>query len=110
VESATAVISACLPTLPPLFNGWSPENILGSWRSLISRRLSSSSGKVSPRSSKERSFEGAHPYLSSTQLNGDVTRRAALENYVEAIPMEGLKPGGDPKNGEILVQKSFSHV
>lgn len=35
-ECCMAVVCACLPTLRPLFRGWSPESVLGSMRSAIS--------------------------------------------------------------------------
>ena len=36
VEAGVAVIAACLPTIRPLFDGKSPESLLGSLRSMIS--------------------------------------------------------------------------
>ncbi|RYF45018.1 MAG: hypothetical protein EOO38_16765 [Cytophagaceae bacterium] len=44
-ETCIAVVGACLPTLRPLFYGWSPESILGSVRSALS--LTSLSSKRS---------------------------------------------------------------
>ncbi|KAF2792104.1 hypothetical protein K505DRAFT_388011 [Melanomma pulvis-pyrius CBS 109.77] len=35
-ETCMAVVCACLPTLRPLFQGWSPESLVGSMRSAIS--------------------------------------------------------------------------
>ncbi|KAH7092266.1 hypothetical protein FB567DRAFT_516875 [Paraphoma chrysanthemicola] len=35
-ETCIAVVGACLPTLRPLFYGWSPESIIGSVRSALS--------------------------------------------------------------------------
>lgn len=36
LESALAIISACLPTLRPAFHGWSPESMVQSVRSKMS--------------------------------------------------------------------------
>ncbi|KAF2190341.1 hypothetical protein K469DRAFT_443815, partial [Zopfia rhizophila CBS 207.26] len=35
-ETCIAVVGACLPTLRPLFHGWSPESVIGSVRSALS--------------------------------------------------------------------------
>ncbi len=35
-EGSLATVSACLPTLRPLFHGWSPESLIGSIRSQLS--------------------------------------------------------------------------
>jgi hypothetical protein len=35
-EPCVAVIGACLPTIRPIFLGWSPESIVGSIRSIMS--------------------------------------------------------------------------
>ncbi|KAF2205334.1 hypothetical protein GQ43DRAFT_386103, partial [Delitschia confertaspora ATCC 74209] len=35
-ETCIAVVCACLPTLRPLFHGWSPESLVGSVRSALS--------------------------------------------------------------------------
>ena len=39
LEAALAVVSACLTTLRPLFHGLSPESVLGSFRTKVSRHL-----------------------------------------------------------------------
>ncbi|PSN75085.1 hypothetical protein BS50DRAFT_671333 [Corynespora cassiicola Philippines] len=35
-ETCIAVVGACLPTLRPIFHGWSPESVIGSVRSALS--------------------------------------------------------------------------
>ena len=36
LEMGVALIAVCLPTLRPLFHGWSPESIIRSFRSALS--------------------------------------------------------------------------
>jgi hypothetical protein len=67
-ESCMAVVCACLPTLRPLFHGWSPESLIGSVRSAVS--LHSSEGrseKTLPRSVGERQ-KGFHVEQSSDNV------------------------------------------
>ena len=52
LELGVAKVASCLPTLRPLFQGWSFESIIRSFRSSISLRSMTSSNKANP-SSKE---------------------------------------------------------
>lgn len=47
IEIGIAMVAACLPVLRPLFQGWSPESIIRSFRSQISVRSSGSGNKAS---------------------------------------------------------------
>ncbi|KAK4692427.1 hypothetical protein P7C71_g4771, partial [Lecanoromycetidae sp. Uapishka_2] len=58
VEPCLGVISACLPTLRPLFSGLSPESILGSIKSTLSLR---SFSKRSPTGSLNKTVNNGSP-------------------------------------------------
>ena len=54
VEAGAAVIAACLPTLRPLFQGKSPESLMGSIRSKLSlKSIDRSPGSQRRESDKE---------------------------------------------------------
>ena len=55
-ETCMAVVCACLPSLRPLFHGWSPESLVGSVRSAFS--LHSLGQQRSQTSSENRSRHG----------------------------------------------------
>jgi hypothetical protein len=54
-ENCLAVVAACLPTLRPLFQGFSPESIIGSIRSAISLHSRNSAETTNDNSSKPNS-------------------------------------------------------
>lgn len=47
LEIGIAMVAACLPVLRPLFQGWSPESIIRSFRSQLSLRSIGSGNKAS---------------------------------------------------------------
>ena len=70
LEIGIAMVAACLPVLRPLFQGWSPESIIRSFRSQISLR-SIGSGKKAP-----------------FQAKGDA-KRTESETAITGIPYAG---------------------
>ena len=69
VELGVGIIAICLPTLRPLFRGWSPESILRSIRSALSLR-SLNSGGSSARRSPGRSAKEAQQLGSESSVVG----------------------------------------
>ena len=69
VELGVGIIAICLPTLRPLFRGWSPESILRSIRSALSLR-SLNSGGSSARRSPGRSAKEAQQLGSESSIVG----------------------------------------
>ena len=69
VELGVGIIAICLPTLRPLFRGWSPESILRSIRSALSLR-SIHSGGSSARRSPRRSAKEAQRLGSESSIVG----------------------------------------
>lgn len=72
LEIGIAMVAACLPVLRPLFQGWSPESIIRSFRSQISLRSIGSGNKASlnpkgsaPRTESETAITGV-PYTGKT--------------------------------------------
>lgn len=54
LEIGIAMVAACLPVLRPMFQGWSPESIIRSFRSQISVRSIGSGNKASPKGTVKR--------------------------------------------------------
>ncbi|PQE23630.1 integral membrane protein [Rutstroemia sp. NJR-2017a BVV2] len=97
LESAIAVISACLPTLRPFFTSRSPESIINTWRSKLSLiRFGSSRSLIN---SKNEGYNEMH-------LFGD-ENNAKIESSVNTVPMRDLEALRSDGEG-ISVQKSFS--
>ena len=76
LEVGIAMVAACLPVLRPLFQGWSPESIIKSFRSQISLRSIGSGNKASKGSAKRTESETAItgvPYAGKSGLNTQVS-------------------------------------
>jgi len=108
IESSLGVLGACLPTLRPIFQGWSPESVINSVRSMISLE--------SYRSSRTRNQSTG--YIRSTD-GDDTASTAAITNITGKnkyeVTAEGtkLKEFGStltefevPEDG-IMVQRDY---
>ncbi|TRX96511.1 hypothetical protein FHL15_002783 [Xylaria flabelliformis] len=101
LEASIAVISACLPTLRPLFAHLSPEAILRDFAS-----------KFSLRSGTKSSFDRL-PHsttdLDQASINGSRSSDVKLVNRCEAVQLQSMdKPTSAlPDQAGILVQKSI---
>ena len=97
LEIGIAMVAACLPVLRPLFQGWSPESIIRSFRSQISLRSIGSGNKANAKASAKRTESETAitgvPYAGklghSTQASIDVEayamgRVSGGEKYYEA--------------------------
>lgn len=69
IELGVGMIAICLPTLRPLFRGWSPESIIRSIRSALSLR-SLHSGGSGPRKSAGRSAKDGQQIGSESSIIG----------------------------------------
>lgn len=69
VELGVGMIAICLPTLRPLFAGWSPESIIRSIRSAISLRSIQSGGSKASKGSARKSVKGTHNKVRSLVLS-----------------------------------------
>ena len=111
VETAMAVISACLPTLRPLFHGFSPESILGSIRSRIS--LKSGGGSRGTRSKDSSGSNGSKKskVLSST-FSGVVKSAAAdhddASSQIELRDAESGFAGAEGNPTQTTITSSIS--
>ena len=77
VELGVGMIAICLPTLRPLFAGWSPESIIRSIRSAISLRSFHSGGSKGSKGSAGkaslgRGTKGTHTKVRPTTLYPDL--------------------------------------
>lgn len=94
LEIGIAMVAACLPVLRPLFQGWSPESIIRSFRSQLSLR-SSGSGKKASLSVKN----GIERTESETAITGVPYAGKSGHNTLVSIDVEayamGRVSGGD---------------
>ena len=89
VELGVGIIAICLPTLRPLFRGWSPESILRSIRSALSLRSLHSGGsggsgaRRSPgRSAKEAQQLGSESSIVGIHMEATTYAKASAEGVV----------------------------
>jgi len=109
-ESCIAVVAACLPTIRPVFRGWSAESIVASIRSIISLRSLDSQGNRSTRSagyirSNDTNSESATRFNDSTKPEDREDwggMPATTISHVNVL-MEHLSD----REGDIRVQKAF---
>lgn len=74
LEMGVAMVAVCLPTLRPLFHGWSPERILHSFLSVLSLSSRSKSYRSFPENQRERgesetSLADAKPSVYAAHVN-----------------------------------------
>lgn len=102
-ESCVAVIGACLPTIRPIFLGWSPESIVGSIRSIMSLGSLDSQGRSRrTRTGYSRDIEPASESATHfTQPSADREQKTTIS--LDSIPSAHLRPA----EGEIRVQRGF---
>ena len=108
IEASLAIISACLPTLRPVFRGMSPESVIRSVRSVFSLNPLRSNGRKrdgfndlerSNRNDSKSSTKGlndTHIPLEEYGLEKKVTRPVSIEDMSPVLE-DGM-----------MVQKSFT--
>lgn len=74
LEMGVAMVAVCLPTLRPLFLGWSPERIIHSFLSVLSLSSRSKSYRSFPENQRERgesetSLADAKPSVYAAHVN-----------------------------------------
>ncbi len=86
VELGVGMIAICLPTLRPLFRGWSPESLIRSIRSALSMRSAHSGGssakKSTGRSAREAQRLGSESSIVGIQMENIVDGKAGTEGVV----------------------------
>jgi len=92
-ELCVAVIAACLPTLRPIFYGWSPESIVGSIRSIISLRSLDSQGNQSTRSNRNNreGYIRTEPEWNESMANLSASsgKKTTMVGY-DSMPLQAL--------------------
>ncbi|KAL8744572.1 MAG: hypothetical protein Q9184_007984 [Pyrenodesmia sp. 2 TL-2023] len=106
LEAAFAVISACLPTLRPLFHGFSPESVFGSFRAKLAHPFSLSKKSVGEDNAERRPSQGSGYETSLSALTKD-PYSASVDNRVESNKLGDLEAQGEQPAGGITVQKSI---
>ncbi|KAG9236802.1 hypothetical protein BJ875DRAFT_503134 [Amylocarpus encephaloides] len=110
IEAALGVVAACLPTLRPLFKGWSIESFMEGVRSTFTLR--STTGSAWERTGGSRDDVESASQSSSVGFNkiykpnNDSTK---LETNIEIVPLEEVKIHRH-ETGGIMVQKNFKQV
>ena len=110
IEASLAIVSACLPTLRPVFRGMSPESVIRSVRRVFS--LGSLGSNDSKHDGFDRLSRGNRE--DSNASNGGLVDKhipmgaSGLDNQVtHPVPMRDLSPV--PKDS-MMVHKSFAVV
>ena len=105
LEGAIAVVSACLPTMRPIFHGFSPESLLGSIRTKMTMYM-----KLN-KSSQGRDFEGKSSTEADYQSLSGLTKHqgdATFETTIESNLMQELESQRENIPKEINVKKDIS--
>jgi len=77
VEASLAVVSACLPTIRPLFHGMSPESVIRSIRSRISLH------SIHSRGSKDSKGSKGSKYVKPTEDQASTSSQVGFRNHEE---------------------------
>ena len=88
LEIGIAMVAACLPVLRPLFQGWSPESIIRSFRSQISLKSIGSGNKASINAKGS-----AHRTESETAITGVPYAGKSGHNTQVSIDVEAYAMG-----------------
>lgn len=108
IEASLAIISACLPTIRPVFRGMSPESVIRSVRSVFSLNSLRSNGSKRDGLNDLEGSDRKDSRSSTTRLN-DMhipTEDSRLENKVTCpVSVEDMSPV--PEDG-MMVHKSFT--
>ena len=94
LEIGIAMVAACLPVLRPLFQGWSPESLIRSFRSQISLRSSGSGNKASPNAKRSAQRTESETAITGVPYAGKSSHTATVSIDVEAYAM-GRVSGGE---------------
>ena len=105
LEGAIAVVSACLPTMRPIFHGFSPESLLGSIRTKMKLYM-----KLN-KSSQGRDFERNSSAKADYELLSGLTKQpgdASFETTIESNLMQELESQRENVSKKISVKKDIS--
>ena len=112
VELGVGMIAICLPTLRPLFRGWSPESIIRSIRSALSLRSvhsGDSSARSTGRPAKDAQQVGSDSSIVGINMEPITNGKASTEGNVTGA--YGGEEGRSQKlrhgEGDIKVDREF---
>lgn len=94
LEIGIAMVAACLPVLRPLFQGWSPESIIRSFRSQISLRSNGSGNKASHQAKGDPKISESETAITGVPYAGKSGHNTQVSIDVEAYAM-GRVSGGE---------------
>lgn len=112
VELGVGMIAVCLPTLRPLFHGWSPESIIRSIRSALSIRSihsGGSSARSTGRPAKDAQQVGSESSIVGINMEPITNGKASTEGTVTRVygGEEGQSQTGRHGEGDIRVDREF---
>lgn len=112
VELGVGMIAICLPTLRPLFRGWSPESIIRSIRSALSLRSIRSDGSGARsigRPAKDAQQVGSESSIVGINMEPITNGKASTEGTVTQLygGEEGQSQTGRHGEGDIRVDREF---
>lgn len=111
IELGVGMIAICLPTLRPLFRGWSPESIIRSIRSALSLRSFHSSGGSARRSTGHSAKEAQQSGSKSSIVGINMRKLGNSNASTECIITrahggeEGRSRTGSHGDGDIRVDR-----
>ena len=112
VELGVGMIAICLPTLRPLFRGWSPESIIRSIRSALSLRSihsGGSSARSTGRPAKDVQQVGSESSIVGINMETITNGKASTEGNVTRVygDEEGRNQTERHGEGDIRVDREF---
>ncbi len=94
LEIGIAMVAACLPVLRPLFQGWSPESIIRSFRSQISLKSIGSGNKASHNTKGSARRTESETAITGVPYAGKSGHNTQVSIDIEAYAM-GRVSGGE---------------
>ncbi len=108
LEMGVAMVAVCLPTLRALFQGWSPESIIRTFRSALSLGSSGSRDKPYRLSPAKRHEKGeSETSLADTEAWGVPSRGARHEAYAMGQVQDARSENNKMPFGAVRIEKNF---
>ncbi|EHL03031.1 hypothetical protein M7I_1005 [Glarea lozoyensis 74030] len=114
ISASVGIIAACLPTLRPLFKGWSVELFIANMKSTFTLRSTTASSHWDGTGRSKGSRSGDEESLGSS-TGGHLYKPGRNENKfetnVEIVPLESVRIHKDETApGVIMVRKSVNRT
>lgn len=105
LEGALAVVSACLPTMRPLFHGFSLESMMGSFRAKIPTYWKLHEGSKNQISTIVPPIEEDQSPLNRTTKPNHA---GSIDTYIASVGMDDLEAGGIAHPAGIAIRRDLA--